>query len=99
MTVVMVLMMIGDPTMIECPLEEEDIMKGVEGHWIEGMVMTEVFLEEEDPLMMEDLLMMEDPLMEMEGPLMEMVDPRTSWTSATCYCATAPCNVRHDSSR
>ena len=65
----MVLMMIGDPMMIKCSLEEGDIMKGVEGHWIEGMVMAEVFLEEEDPLMMED------PLMEMEGPLMEMVDP------------------------
>ena len=74
-------MMIEDPTMIKCSLEEEDIMKGVEGHQIEGMVMTEVFLEEEDPLLMEDPpddggpLMMEDPLMELMDPLMEMVDP------------------------
>ena len=54
--------MIGDPMVIKCPLEEEDIMKGVEGHWIEGMVMTEVFLEEEDPLIETvDPLMVEDP--------------------------------------
>ena len=48
MTVVIALVMIEDPMMIECPLEEEDIMKGVEGHKIEGMVMTEIFLEEEE---------------------------------------------------
>ena len=36
--------------MEEDPLEEEDIKKGVEGHWIEVIVvMMEVTLEEEDP--------------------------------------------------
>ena len=35
--------------MIEGPLEEEGIKIGVAGHWIEGIVMTEVILEEEDP--------------------------------------------------
>ena len=55
--------------MDEGPLEEEGIKIGVEGHWIEGIVMIEVTLEEEDPLME-----MEDPLMEMEDPLM-MEDP------------------------
>ena len=55
-------MVIGEPTMIEGPLEEEGIKIGVEGHLIEGIVMMEVILEEEDPLMeMEDPLMMEDP--------------------------------------
>ena len=57
MTVVMILMEIGEPTMIEGPLEEEGIKIGVEGHWIEEIVMIEVILEEEDPLVMEDPLM------------------------------------------
>ena len=62
-------MAIGEPMMDEGPLEEEGIKIGVEGHWIEGIVMIEVTLEEEDPLME-----MEDALMEMEDPLM-MEDP------------------------
>ena len=40
--------------------EEDDIMIEVEGHQIEEMTMTEVILEEEDPLMMEDPLEMEE---------------------------------------
>ena len=68
MRVIAILMMIGDLTMDEGPLEEEGIKIGVEGHWIEGIIMIEVTLEEEGPLMeMEDPLMMEDPL---EDPLM-----------------------------
>ena len=60
--------------MDEGPLEEEGIQIGVEGHHIEGVIMIEVTLEEEDPLMeVEDPLIMEDPLM-MENPLM-MEDP------------------------
>ena len=60
--------------MDEGPLEDEGIEIGVEGHWMEGIIMIEVTLEEEDPLMeMEDPLMMEDPLI-MEDPLM-MEDP------------------------
>ena len=44
------------------PLEEEGIKIGVEGHQIEEIIMIEVTLEEEGPLMeMEDPLMMEDP--------------------------------------
>ena len=85
MRVIVILMIIGDLMMDEGPLEEEGIKIGVEGHWIEGIIMIEVTLEEEGPLMMEDLLMMEDPLMMenllmmenplmMEGPLM-MEDP------------------------
>ena len=50
------------------PLEGEDITKGVEGCWIEGIAIIEVTLEEEGPLIMEDPLMIEDPLM-MEDPL------------------------------
>ena len=79
MKVIVILMIIGDLMMDEDPLEEEDIMIGVEGYWIEGITMIEVTLEEddhlmiEDPLMMENCLMMEDPLM-MENPLM-MEDP------------------------
>ena len=61
MTVVMILMVIGEPMMIEGPLEEEGIKIGVEGHQIEGIVMIEVILEEKDPLMMEDPLIMENP--------------------------------------
>ena len=66
MRVTVVLMIIGDLAMDEGPLEGEDIMKGVENHWIEGITMIEVTLEEdpliiEDPLMMESHLMMEDP--------------------------------------
>ena len=73
MKVVMILMVIGEPTMIEGPLEDEGIKVGVEGHQIEEIIMIEVTLEEEDPLMeMEDPLMMEDPPM-MEDPL-EMDD-------------------------
>ena len=44
-------MIIGDLTIEEGPLEEEDIKVGVEGHWIEGMIMIKVTLEEEGPLM------------------------------------------------
>ena len=66
MRVIAILMMIGDLLMDEGPLEEEGIKIGVEGHRIEGIIMIEVTLEEED-LLME----MEDPLMEMEDPLME----------------------------
>ena len=73
MKVVMILMVIGEPTMIEGPLEDKGIKVGVEGHQIEEIIMIEVTLEEEDPLMeMEDPLMMEDPPM-MEDPL-EMDD-------------------------
>ena len=55
-------MVIGEPMMDKDPLDEEGIKIGVEGHWIEGIVMIEVTLEEEDPLMMEeDPLVMEDP--------------------------------------
>ena len=39
--------------MDEDPLEEEDIMIGVEGHWIEGTTTNEVTLEEKDHLMIE----------------------------------------------
>ena len=67
-------MIIGELTMDEGPLEEEGIQIGVEGHWIEGIIVIEVTLEEEDPLMMEDPLIMENPWMMMEDPLM-MVDP------------------------
>ena len=75
MRVIVILMVIKDHMMEEGPLEEEGIKIEVEGHWIEEIVMIEVSLEEEDPLMeMEDpLMMMEDPLME-EDPLM-MEDP------------------------
>ena len=60
MRVIVILMIIGDLMMDEGPLEEEGIKIGVEGHWIEGIIMIEVTLEEEDPLMeMEDLLMMD----------------------------------------
>ena len=36
MRVIVILMIIGDLTMDEGPLEEEGIKIGVEGHWIEG---------------------------------------------------------------
>ena len=76
MKAIVTLMIIGDLMMEEDPLEEGNIKKGVEGHWIEKIVIKiEVTLEEEepqieienplimeDPLMMEDLLTMEDPL-------------------------------------
>ena len=74
MRVIVILMIIGDITMDKGPLEEEGIQIGVEGHWIEGIIMIEVTLEEEGPLMMEDPLMMENPLM-MEDPLMMEEDP------------------------
>ena len=62
MKVIVTLMIIRDLMMEEDPLEEGDIKKGVEGHWIEGIVMIEVTLEEEDPLMIiEDPLIIEDP--------------------------------------
>ena len=48
--------------MDEGPLEEEGIKIRVEGHWIEGITMIEVTVEEEGPLMMEDPLMMESPM-------------------------------------
>ena len=54
-----------EPPMDEGPLEEEGIKIGVEAHWIEGIVMIEVNLKEENSLME-----MEDPLIEMENPLM-----------------------------
>ena len=65
MRVIVILMIIGDLMMDKGPLEEEGVKIGVEGQ-IEGIIMIEVILEEEDPLMeMEDLLMeMEDPLVE-----------------------------------
>ena len=47
----MILMMIGEHTMIKGPLEEEGIKIGVEGHQIEGIVITKVILEMEGPLM------------------------------------------------
>ena len=62
MRVIVILMIIGDLTMDEGPLEGEDIMKGVEYHQIEEITMIEVTLEEEGPLMVEDSLMMENPL-------------------------------------
>ena len=49
MRVIAILMIIGDLTMDKGPLEGEDIMKGVKGHWIEGITMIEVTLEEEGP--------------------------------------------------
>ena len=62
MRVIVILMIIGDLTMDEGPLEEEGIKIEVEGHWMEEIIMIEVTLEEEGPLMeMEDTLMMEDP--------------------------------------
>ena len=61
MRVIVILMIIGDLTMDEGPVEGEDIMKGVEGCQIEGITKIEVTLEEEGPLMIEDPLMMEDP--------------------------------------
>ena len=75
MRVIAILMIIGHPTIDEGPLEEEGIKIGVEGHQIEGIIMIETTLiEEEDPLMeMEDPLMEEDPLIE-KDPLM-MEDP------------------------
>ena len=62
-------MIIGDLMMEGDLLEGGDIKKGVEGHWIEKIVVRiEVTLEEEDPqIEIEDPLMMEDPKM-MEGP-------------------------------
>ena len=62
MRVTVVLMIIEDLAMDEGPLGGEDITKGVEDYWIEGITTIEVTLEEEDPLMMEDPLMLEDPL-------------------------------------
>ena len=74
MKVIVIFMIIGDLTIDEGPLEEEDIKTGVEGYQIEGVIMIEITLEEEGPLMeMEDPLMMENPLM-MEDPL-TMEDP------------------------
>ena len=61
MGVIVILMIIGDLMMDEGSLEGEDFMIGVEGHWIEGITMIEVTLEEEGPQMIEDPLMMEDP--------------------------------------
>ena len=61
MRVIVILMIIGDLMMDKGSLEEEDIMKGVEGHQIEEITMIEVTLEEEGPLMIEDPLMMEKP--------------------------------------
>ena len=49
MRVIAVLMIIGDLTIDEGPLEEEDIKIGVEGHWIEGVIMIEITLDEEGP--------------------------------------------------
>ena len=54
MRVTAIPMIIGDLAMDKGPLEGENITKGVEGHWIEGIAMIEVTLEEEDPLMIED---------------------------------------------
>ena len=115
MRVIVTLMIIGDLTMDEGPLEEEDIMIGVEGCQIEGITMIEVTLEVDNPLMMEDplmmvnCLMMEDPLM-MENPLeMEEIQDalededhqatRTSWTCKAYHSATAPGHTRHNSFR
>ena len=62
MRVIVILMITGDLMMDKGPLEEEDNIKTeAEGHQIEGMIMGEVILEEEDPPMMEDPLIMEDP--------------------------------------
>ena len=63
MRVIAILMIIGDLTMDEGPLEEEGIKIEIKGHQIEGIIMIEVTLEKEGPLMeMEDPLMMEEPL-------------------------------------
>ena len=62
MRVIAILMVIGNLMIDDGPLKEEGIKIGVEGHWIEGIIMIEVTLDEEDPLM------------EMENPLMEMDD-------------------------
>ena len=62
MKVTVTLMIIGDLMMDEGPLkEEEDIMIGVEGCWIDGRTMIEVSLGEGGPLMIEDPLEMEAP--------------------------------------
>ena len=56
-------MVIGEPMMIQGPLKEEGIKVGMEGHWIEEIIMIEVTLEEEEALIeMEDTLMMKDSL-------------------------------------
>ena len=75
MKVIVILITTEDLKMEEGPLEEGDIMKGVEGHQIgKIMVKIEITLEEEDlPIEIEDPLIMEDPLM-MEDPQM-MEDP------------------------
>ena len=49
MRVIAILMIIEYLMMDEGPLEEEGIKIGVKGHQIEGIIMTEVTLEEEDP--------------------------------------------------
>ena len=55
MRVIVILMVIGDLTMDKGPLEEEGIKIGVEDHQIEGIILIEITLEEEDPPMeMED---------------------------------------------
>ena len=54
MRAIATLMIIGDLMMEEGPLKEGDIQKGVEDHWIEGIIMIEVTLE--------------DPLIEIEDP-------------------------------
>ena len=71
MKVIVILIIIGDFMMDEGPLEEEDIMIGVEGCQIEEITTIEVTLEEEDPLMMENPLIMEDPLMMVNHLMME----------------------------
>ena len=74
MRVIAILMIIGDLMMDEGPLEEKGIKIEVEGHWMEEIIMIEVTLEEEDPLMeMDDPLMMEDPLMEEDSLGMDKI--------------------------
>ena len=100
MKVIVILMIIGDLTIDEGPLEEEDIRIEVECHQIEGVIMTEITLEEEGPLMeMEDPLMMEHPLgMDeiQDIPVEEAHQAtRTSWTCETYYSTATPGHSRH----
>ena len=74
----MILVVIGEPIMIEGPLREEDTEKGMKGHQIEAIIKIEDLLEEEDPLMeVEDPLMMEDPL-EMDD-ILDILEEEDHW--------------------
>ena len=82
MSVVMILIVIGEHMKIKGPLREEDTKVRMGGHWTEETIRIEdilkeviqVEMEEEEPLEKEEPLEEEDPLIEMEDPLM-MEDP------------------------